>query len=101
MQDKNILITIGYSFSDEHINNLVYQALTIPSFRIVIFGNLDNPKIKELYDLDDPRIWIIGGEEEKISYHYFQHIVEKVLPNIEDQQKIEDSVKNVLKKFLN
>jgi hypothetical protein len=36
MQNNNILVTIGYSFSDEHINNLIFQAFTIPSFRLLI-----------------------------------------------------------------
>ncbi|NCB83666.1 MAG: hypothetical protein EOM44_04080 [Bacteroidia bacterium] len=35
MQNNNILVTIGYSFSDEHINNLIFQAFTIPSFRLI------------------------------------------------------------------
>jgi len=38
MQNNNILVTIGYSFSDEHINNLIFQAFTIPSFRLIVIG---------------------------------------------------------------
>jgi hypothetical protein len=28
---------MGYAFGDEHINNIIYQALTIPTFGLVIF----------------------------------------------------------------
>ena len=33
---ESALFTIGYSFSDEHINRIIYQALSIPSFSLVI-----------------------------------------------------------------
>lgn len=69
-QNESVLVTMGYSFSDEHINNLIYQALTIPTFRLVIFSDLkfnsedgnvnERENIKKLLDLNDPRIWIIG-----------------------------------------
>lgn len=71
-QNQSILITMGYSFSDEHINNLIYQALTIPTFRLVVFcdtqfntdaGVVERETIKKLINLNDPRIWIIGSNE--------------------------------------
>ncbi len=96
---NNVLITIGYSFSDEHINNLIYQALTIPTFRLVIVGNKDVANIKKLYELNDPRIWIIGEEEKwadgKLSetpVHFFSRIVEELLPEIDGQGEIEKSI---------
>lgn len=101
MQDKNVLLVIGYSFSDEHINNLIFQALTIPNFRLVIFQNDKEESISNLIKLDDPRIWVIGGEEDGKKAYYFDYIVKNMLPDI-DQEKIEDSidkaVKNLLKK---
>lgn len=65
-QNQSILITMGYSFSDEHINNLVYQALTIPTFRLVVFcdteyNGIEREAINKLINLNDPRIWIIGS----------------------------------------
>ncbi len=112
MLSNNILITVGYSFSDEHINNLIYQALTIPAFRLIIIGGLkkyneqqeiefyDN-NIKKLYDLNDPRIWIIGEIEKKEAgmlktpIHFFNRFVNEMLPNI-DQENIEKSVQKVV-----
>jgi hypothetical protein len=99
MQDKNVLIVIGYSFSDEHINNLIYQALTIPNFRLVIFQNEAEANIKRLIDLNDPRIWVIGGEEESKKTYYFDYIVNDLLPDI-DQEKIEESIDKVVKNLL-
>ncbi len=100
MQDKTVLVVIGYSFSDEHINNLIYQALTLPTFRLVIFQDETREKIIQLKELNDPRIWIIGGTdeitEEKI--HYFNYVVNRILPDI-DEEKIEDSIDKVLTSF--
>ncbi|GAX88140.1 conserved hypothetical protein [Lebetimonas natsushimae] len=67
MQNNNVLVTIGYSFSDEHINNLIYQALTIPTFRLIIIGNYKSKNINKLFNLDDSRIWIIGEENRLLS----------------------------------
>jgi len=35
-QPQSVLFTIGYSFNDDHVNRLIYQALRIPSFVLVI-----------------------------------------------------------------
>lgn len=62
-REQTALITLGYSFSDEHVNNIVFQALTIPTFRLVAFVAPDvNETVKKLRELSDPRIWIIGTE---------------------------------------
>jgi hypothetical protein len=103
MVSNNILITVGYSFSDEHINNLIYQALTIPAFRLIIIGNVEAINIKKLFELNDPRIWIIGEKEQwedngsltKTPIHFFKRFVEEMLPSI-DQENIEKSVQKVL-----
>jgi hypothetical protein len=99
MKNNNVLITVGYSFSDEHINNLIYQALTIPTFRLVVVGNKDAININKLYELNDPRIWIIGEEGKwdddklsKIPVHFFSRIVNELLPEIDGQGEIEKSI---------
>jgi hypothetical protein len=54
MQNNNILITLGYSFSDEHINNIIFQAFTIPSFRLIVVGEPKNGNsIEKLQKLND------------------------------------------------
>jgi len=35
-QPQSVLFTIGYAFNDDHLNRLIYQALSIPSFVLVI-----------------------------------------------------------------
>ncbi len=102
MQQNNILITLGYSFSDEHINNLIYQALTIPTFRLVVLGDTTKGNIQKLLELDDPRIWIIGGEDsnrnEKI--HYFEYFVNIILPDISEEE-ISNSVEKIITELIN
>lgn len=76
-QKQSVLVTMGYSFADEHINNLIFQALTIPTFRLVIFSDMGwylnndyeliRSNIEKLKALNDPRIWIIGSDAEYIT----------------------------------
>lgn len=35
-QPQSALLTIGYAFQDDHINRLIYQALSVPSFVLII-----------------------------------------------------------------
>lgn len=106
MLNNNILITVGYSFSDEHINNLIYQALTIPAFRLIIVGNVKAKNIEKLFELNDPRIWIIGETEDwssgslvKTPLHFFNRFVDEMLPSV-DQENIEKSVQKVIESLL-
>lgn len=107
MQNNNILVTIGYSFSDEHINNLIFQAFTIPSFRLIIIGE-PNHLIGKLKDLDDSRIWLIGEERPKkadgkddwsyIPINYFNRFVKEILPDLTNEdldKKLEATINNL------
>ncbi len=97
MQKNNVLVTIGYSFSDEHINNLIYQAFTIPSFRLIVLGNYSsNEELKKLKSLDDPRVWIIGGNHEGKKLHYFKGFIDEVLPDFSNEE-IDDKIENAIK----
>jgi hypothetical protein len=49
-QPQSALLTIGYSFQDDHINRLIYQALSIPSFVLIIV----TPSIREPSDKAHP-----------------------------------------------
>ena len=104
MQNNNILVTIGYSFSDEHINNLIFQAFTIPSFRLIVIGEpTEKNAIGKLMDLHDSRIWIIGekwpdGKTDYVPLHFFKRFVEEVLPDLtaEDlDKKMEKTIQNL------
>lgn len=102
MQSNNVLIVIGYSFGDEHINNLIYQAFTIPSFRLIIFGEpQSNSELKKLKGLDDPRVWIIGGQtDEGEKLHYFENMVNNVLPELTNDE-LEDKIESAIRVLLN
>lgn len=103
MQNNNVLITLGYSFSDEHINNLIYQAFTIPSFRLIVLADKNGSKeIEKLKSLNDPRIWIIGGElEDENKLHYFKEFTDNILPDLSNDEidsKIENAIKTLFTK---
>ena len=98
VREQSVLFTMGYAFGDEHINNIIYQALTIPTFRLVIFVDPTlEGEIAKLSDLNDPRIWIIGGDgaEEGRKAHYFDTIIEEFMPQ-RPSERIDDAVKKVL-----
>jgi hypothetical protein len=98
VREQSVLNTAGYAFGDEHVNNIVYQALTIPTFRLIIFASPDTEgEISRLRCLRDPRIWIIGGEgpQDGTRAHYFDTIVEHFLPQ-KPSERIDDAVRRVL-----
>jgi hypothetical protein len=118
-QKQSTLVTMGFSFGDEHINNIIYQALTIPSFRLVIFSDTAyyvdgkcqaaRKNIEKLKNLNDPRIWIIGSDTEfdnetdwrKIiadghkELHFFDTIANALFPDF-TQDEIEKANKNLI-----
>lgn len=107
MQNNNILITLGYSFSDEHINNIIFQAFTIPSFRLIVVGEPKNGNaIQKLQNLNDSRIWIIGGkdasDDSDYPIHYFRRFVHEMLPDLtaDDLDKKMEATLNSLKELL-
>ena len=98
VREQSVLITAGYAFGDEHLNNIIYQALTIPTFRLVIFAAPDKAsEITKLRTLRDPRIWIIwgNGPVEGTKAHYFDTIVEHFMPQ-RPSDRIDDAVRKVL-----
>ncbi|CAA0124080.1 Uncharacterised protein [BD1-7 clade bacterium] len=101
-----VLIVIGYSFSDEHINNAIYSALASnPSLSVVIFGNY-HPS-ENLTKLTDRRIYQISGEiayetedgtQVKEKIHYFDYIVNNFIPDLDrskDSDLLEEFIKSV------
>ncbi|MFV7790887.1 SIR2 family protein [Aliarcobacter lanthieri] len=89
---NSVLIVIGYSFSDDHLNNIIYQALSSnSSISIVIFGNYDKP----IFKIDDKRIYKIYGQIEEQKIHYFKYIVNEFIPNLNENKDV-----NILKDFI-
>lgn len=98
---ETTLIVVGYGFSDEHVNEVITQALTIPSFRLIIVGKrslkLNGVPIS---DIDDPRIWQIcddaGADDDRIDR--FGEFVDSILPSLEEERVFE-VVEETLKKI--
>ena len=98
-QPQSVLFTIGYSFCDEHFNDIIYQALTNPSFTLIIVdynGTKKSQEIKRLKDLNDPRIIILEGNV----LGDFLVFSDKLMPNFMDTSSSEKiaNVMNELKK---
>jgi len=99
-QPQSVLITIGYSFNDEHINRIIWEALSIPSFNLVIVAYSKNgiEKIKEKFtssdEVLDTRITFIAGEP----FGDFRNFTQKLLPDI-SQLKIEEHIKKILERL--
>lgn len=100
-----VLIVIGYSFSDEHINNAIYSALASnSSLSVVVFGNYPN---ENLTKLTDRRIYQVSGqvddededgEPKKRKIHYFDYIVDELIPDLDtskDSEILEEFIKSV------
>ncbi|MDG1153242.1 MAG: SIR2 family protein [Alphaproteobacteria bacterium] len=85
----NVLIIIGFSMRDEHINNIIYQSLTInSSLNIVLLADPENNgNLKNLNEIKDPRIFFIYGKD-KEEIHYFKYIVEKLIPIIKEDKEL-------------
>ena len=85
-QNNSVLFIIGYSFSDEHLNNIIYQSMaSSSSISIMIFGEYnDCPLVK----INDSRIYRVFGETENDGkIHYFKYIVENLLPNLDENKE--------------
>jgi hypothetical protein len=101
-REQSVLVTLGYSFGDEHVNNVIFQALTIPTFRLVAFIDPNaNDVVKRLRSLDDPRIWIIGTEDTSTKWkgHYFVNFVDEFMPST-GEEPANEAIERVLSELL-
>ncbi len=77
VQRNSVLVVLGYSFSDDHINRVILNGLAVPSFRLVVFGSGDN--IEKLISLGDSRITVVNSDDK---IHYFKNFIERALPSM-------------------
>ncbi|MFK1787927.1 SIR2 family protein [Bacteroides fragilis] len=87
-QPQSVLITVGYSFYDEHFNDIIYQALSNPTFTLIIvdFTGTKNLEIQRLKDLNDPRIIILEGE----FFGDFLTFADTLMPNFNEGSSAEN-----------
>lgn len=94
LKRNSILITIGYSFSDEHINRIILNALSVYDFRIIIFGKSE--MINRLKEIGDNRIWIVNSDISRdntiLPAHFFKSVVENALPILDEEQQEERKI---------
>lgn len=105
MKKNTVLLTLGYSFGDDHINRIILNNLSIPSFRLIVLGETHSKdefgknkltNIGKLTEMDDSRITIINSEDK---IHYFKNFVDKLMPaipNEEEEQKMTEKINEVL-----
>lgn len=82
VQKNSVLVVLGYSFGDDHINRIILNGLAVPSFRLVVFGSGEN--ITKLIKLGDSRISVINSDDK---IHYFKNFVENALPPMHPDTK--------------
>lgn len=102
VQDQSVLVILGFSFGDEHVNNIIFQGLTLPGFRVIAYMDPETNDItRELAALGDPRIWFIWGDgkDEGKKAHYFDSVVNHLMPTSADQ-KIDQTIEKALQTLL-
>lgn len=102
-QPQSVLFCIGYSFYDEHINDIIKQALTIPSFTLIIanFSPTKDPSspIEALRALDDKRIIILDQQDTKQAT--FTGFVDNIMPDLYEEEENEDIAETMQKLYPN
>jgi len=95
-QPQSVLIALGYSFGDEHINRIIYESFSMPSFNLVIVG-YTKKSIEEVRTKigDDERVTYIGGK----SFGDFKYFAERILPSV-SQMELEERIIKTLKRLL-
>ncbi|MCQ2282672.1 MAG: SIR2 family protein [Bacteroidales bacterium] len=92
LEPHSVLFVIGYSFSDRHVNDIIYRALaTNSTINVVIFGTKPEEKErknKPIFFINDNRIFTVNGtyydeKGEAHRVHYFDYIVNNLLPNLD------------------
>jgi len=82
LEPNGVLFVIGYSFSDEHVNDIIYRTLaTNTTFNLVVLNNVEGAIISKIEDNRIYRLW--GNLPNGTKIHYFDYIVSDLLPNLD------------------
>lgn len=88
---QSVLICLGYSFFDEHINDIIHQALSIPSFTLIVANYTPsggrNSEIDKLIELNDKRIKVLAQNAPDLST--FAGFVSGVMPELYEEEEKE------------
>lgn len=96
-QSQSVLVTVGYSFGDDHFNDIIYQALSNPTFTLIVvdFQGTRNEYINNLKELNDPRIIILEGEY----FGDFLTFSDSLMPNfnsVDNNEKVANTLNELL-----
>lgn len=96
-QSQSLLVTVGYSFGDDHFNDIIYQALSNPTFTLIVvdFQGTRNEYINNLKELNDPRIIILEGE----FFGDFLTFSDTLMPNfsnVDNNEKVANTLNDLL-----
>ena len=101
-QSQSVLITVGYSFGDDHFNDIIYQALSNPTFTLIVvdYQGTRNEYINNLKELNDPRVIIIEGE----FFGDFLTFSDTLMPNFnnfDNNEKVANTLNELLSPKVN
>lgn len=81
VRPQSVLFTIGYGFGDDHVNAIIRQALSVPSFTLVVVDPAPQSEfVKRLKEQQDQRVWIAEGD-----VGTFSGFVQDVLPDLREE----------------
>ena len=74
---NSTLVTFGYGFGDDHINNIIFQNLANQDFTLIAFGDIDENKFEVIQENHgkNQNFHIIGGKLNGSKAHYFEYII--------------------------
>ncbi|MCO6163961.1 SIR2 family protein [Flavobacterium sp. NRK F7] len=101
-QSQSVLITVGYSFGDDHFNDIIYQALSNPTFTLIVvdYQGTQNEYINNLKELNDPRIIILEGE----FFGDFLTFSDTLMPNfnnVDNNEKVANTLNELFSSKVN
>ena len=102
LEPNSVLFVIGYSFNDEHINDIIYRSLvTNSSLILCIINQLD--KTQPICNVKDNRILRFWGatEDRNTHYHYFDFFVKDLVPDFELETRLQQRGVDQLVKIIN
>lgn len=102
LEPNSVLFVIGYSFSDEHINDIIYRSLvTNSSLILVIINNLDESQ--PICNVKDNRVLRFWGQSEDRAthFHYFKYFVDELVPDFELETRLQQQGVDQLVKIIN
>ena len=102
LEPNSVLFVIGYSFNDEHINDIIYRSLvTNSSLILCIVNQLD--EMQPICKVKDNRIFRLWGvsEDRTTHYHYFDYFVNELVPDFELETRLHQNGVQELVEIIN